>query len=240
MKQMLKSVIMLITSIVLFTAVVYAWFALSNESNIQPINGNVIRRELDMDIQYGINGGGYTNFDEPAEINAFLSSMLPGDYINIKVVVKNSNPIGDADMQLDIIMYNIRAMETDIDYDLTDFFFLDEGTINLTWYESNTEYNLNNSYLVQNILISQINESAIHYLGYDLEPNRMSNLFNHQYVEEELIIENNITILQSSLASQHIVVIEFSIGLDPYTPNDGTGFQNGELLIDGLYTLING
>jgi len=240
MKQMLKSVIMLITSIILFTAVVYAWFALSNESNIQPINGSVIRRELDMDIQYGINGGSYTNFDEPAEINAFLSSMLPGDFINIRVVVRNSNPIGDADMELDIIMYNIRAIETEIEYDLTDFFFLDQGTIKLTWYESNTQFGLNNSYLIQNVLISQINESAIHYLGYDLEEHRLSNLFNHSYEGEDIVIENNITILESNLSSQHIVVIEFSIGLDPYTPNDGVGFQNGELLIDGLYTLING
>lgn len=239
MKQMLKSVIMLITSIILFTAVVYAWFALSNESNIQPIQGDVIRRELDLDIQYGINGGGYTNFDEPAEINAYLSSMLPGDFINIKVVVKNSNPIGDNDMALDIIMYNIRAMETSIDYDLTDFFFLEDGIINLTWYESNAEYIAENPYLDQDIMIAQISDVTIEYLGYNLEQSRISNLFDHYLEGEDLMIENNITVLEASLASQHIVVIEFSIGLDPYTPDDGVGFQNGELLIDGLYTLID-
>jgi hypothetical protein len=33
-------------------------------------------------------------------------------------------------------------------------------------------------------------------------------------------------------------VIEFSIGFDPYTPDEGLGFQNGELLIDGLYTFF--
>ncbi len=240
MKQMLKSVIMLITSIILFTAVVYAWFAVSNESNIQPLEGDVIRRDLDMDIEYGINGGGYTNFDDPAEINAYLSSMLPGDFINIKVVVRNSNPLGDEHMGLDIVLYNIRAMETDIAYDLTDFFFIDNGTIKLTWYASSADYSIDNAFLIENIAISPIDITPIEYLGYDLEPSRINNLFDHYLEGEDLIIENNITVLESSLASQHIVVIEFSIGLDPYTPNDGVGIQNGELLIDGLYTLING
>lgn len=53
MKHMLKSMIMLITSIFLFTAVVYAWFTLSNESNIQPANFDVTDGfAFDYEIRY--------------------------------------------------------------------------------------------------------------------------------------------------------------------------------------------
>ena len=41
MKQLVKSTIMFITSLVLFTAVVYAWFASFDTSHIQPVNVSV-------------------------------------------------------------------------------------------------------------------------------------------------------------------------------------------------------
>ena len=66
----------------------------------------------------------------------------------------------------------------------------------------------------------------------------MSNLFDYYMDGGNMVIENNINVFESTIASQHIVVIDFSIGLDPYTPDQGVGFQDGELLIDGLYSLI--
>ena len=53
MKQMLKSVIMLITSILLFTAVVYAWFTISNDSYIRPIDIGITNEfDYDYEIKY--------------------------------------------------------------------------------------------------------------------------------------------------------------------------------------------
>ena len=53
MKQMLKSVIMLITSILLFTAVVYAWFTISNDSYINPVNVGVTNDfDYDFEVRY--------------------------------------------------------------------------------------------------------------------------------------------------------------------------------------------
>ncbi|PKK99261.1 MAG: hypothetical protein CVV57_03595 [Tenericutes bacterium HGW-Tenericutes-2] len=53
MKQMLKSVIMLITSILLFTAVVYAWFTISNDSYINPVNVGVTNEfDYDFEVRY--------------------------------------------------------------------------------------------------------------------------------------------------------------------------------------------
>lgn len=239
MKQIIKSTFILIITIALFSTAVFAWFSLSNESNLQAVNAEVVKRELNLDIEYGINGGGYNSFSEPATLNAYLSSMLPGDSINIKVIVENSNILGDPDMQIDIVLDNIRAMETDIDYDLTDFFYIENGIITLTWYASSQDYIDNNSYLVNPIALDVIDETEIEYLGYDLETYRMSNLFDYYMDGEEIIMNNDITVFNSNLASQHVVTIEFSITLDPYTPDFGAGFQDGELLIDGLYSLIN-
>lgn len=41
MRQLIKSSVMLITSIMLFTAVVYAWFAMSNTNEVQPLSATL-------------------------------------------------------------------------------------------------------------------------------------------------------------------------------------------------------
>ncbi|RJX27593.1 MAG: hypothetical protein C4537_00505 [Acholeplasma sp.] len=239
MKQLLKSSVMLIASIMLFTAVVYAWFSLSNENKVQPISQNVIERNINTEIEYGINGGGYESFENPADLNAYLSALNPGDAIDIRVTIANDNMIGTPDVPIDIMLYNIRASETEEIYDLTDFFALENGTITLTWYASIEDYNLDNAYLVQDISVTAIDTNTIDYIGVPLDNYRLSNLFNHYMDGETLVIENNIDILDTAMVSQHIVVIEFSISFDPYTPDEGLGFQDGELLIDGLYTMLD-
>ncbi|MDY0075127.1 MAG: hypothetical protein WC992_07650 [Acholeplasmataceae bacterium] len=239
MKQLIKATIMFIASLTLLTAVVYAWFSNSNESNIQPINAQMMERNLDLDIEFGINGGGYESFEDPADINAYLSSMQAGDQINIRVVILNQNSESAPDMNLSIVLYNIRATETTSLYDLTDFFYLVDGTIDLTRYASLSDYYVDNSYQSIPVLINQIDENVIDYLGVPLESYRLSNVFNHYMDGEELVVHNNIDIMETMLPSQELVVVEFSIGLDAYAPDDILGIQDGELLIDGLYTLYD-
>jgi len=238
MKQLLKATIMFIASLTLFTAVVYAWFSNSNYSNIQPMNAQTIERNLDMDIEFGINGGGYSSFDNPADINAYLSAMKAGDLINIRVVILNSNSLASPDLDLSIMLFNIRASETSALYDLTDYFYLENGTINLTWYQNINEYYAENPYSTQSILIDQINEAQVDYIGVPLQSYRLSNIFNHYMDGEDMIIENNIDVLETTIASQELIIVEFSLGLDAYAPDDEIGIQNGELLIDGLYTFF--
>lgn len=239
MKDMIKSTIVILITLALFSTAVYAWFSLSNESNVQEVSTEIVKREVNLDVEYGINGGGYNSFDEPATINSYLSAMLPGDMINIKVSVENSNLIGDPDMQIDIVLDNIRASLTDIEYDLTDFFYIENGEVVLTWYASVQDLINENSYSVNNITLDTIDPTTIEYFGYDLQTYRMSNIFDYYMDGQQMVIGNDITIFESYIPSQHILTIEFSITLDPYTPDYGIGFQNGELLIDGLYSLIN-
>ena len=238
MKQLLKATVMFIASLTLLTAVIYAWFSNSNYSDIQPMNAQTIERNLDMDIEFGINGGGYSSFEDSADINAYLSAMNAGDLINIRVVILNSNSLASPDLDLNIMLFNIRASETTSLYDLTDYFYLDNGTINLTWYHSINEYYAENSYSTQSILIDQINEAQVDYIGLPLHSYRLSNIFNHYMDGENLIIENNIGVLETTIASQELIIVEFSLGLDAYAPEDEIGIQNGELLIDGLYTFF--
>jgi hypothetical protein len=235
MKPIITSIISFLAAFMLFFAAVYAWFAMSSESFIQPVSNKVLERDVQLDIEYGINGGGYTSFDEPAEINAFLNAMAPGDQLNIRITILNSNPIGDPDSNINIKLLNIRASETNTEYDLTDFFYLLDGKVTLTWYQSMTDYETNQSFLVQNIFLNMIDDSIINYLGYPLYNHRLNNLFNQYEEMGEIITENDIFILDTQFSSGQVIVVEFTIALDPYTPNRG-GFQNGELLIDGLYS----
>jgi len=236
---MLKASIMFIAALSLFVTVVFAWFTITSENFINPVNVNVIERDLQLDVEYGINGGAYESFENEAEINAYLSAMVPGDFVNIKVIAQNKNNLLSPDMNLDIILRNIRASITDIEYDLTDFFFLDNGTIKLTWYQNTSSYFANTPYLVNEIVLDMIDETNLDYLGVDLINYRLSNLFDYEMIDDVMIKTNNITILNALIPSQHIVVIEFSIGLDSYTPSKGLGIQNGELLVDGLYSIFN-
>jgi hypothetical protein len=239
MRKIIPSLALFIAAFALFSTVVYAWFALSSQNDVEPVSLEVIDSDVDLTVEYGRNGGSYESFNDPADLNAYLSSTLPGDMINIKVTVANNNPTIAPDMLIALELLNIRSSETDIIYDLTDFFFLENANIKLTWYENLTELSVNNPYLIQNIELTPMDPTIINYQGIDLETYRLSNMFNHYEEGELTIIENNISILgETPLPSQHILVIEFNIGLDAYTPDQG-GFQNGELLIDGLYSLMD-
>ena len=79
--------------------------------------------------------------------------MLPGDLINIRVT--GVILIGDPDMEIEIVLNN-RAMQTAIEYNLTDFFFIENGIINLKWFESNSDYVANNYYIDDDIVLDLI------------------------------------------------------------------------------------
>lgn len=240
MKKVVVSIIMFISSFMLLTAVIFAWFTLTDTNNIQEVSSSVMDNQVELDIEYGINGGDYTSFNEPATLNSFLHSVLPGDEINIRVTVQNLAALGDPDLNLDITMLNILASADPSGYDLTDFFYISSGTVTLTWYASGSDYIMQNPYLVDDILLDRIDENPIEYMGVELNPYRFSNIFDYTLEGEVMTIENNVNILEATpLPSGQIVTIEFSIGFDAYTPDYGIGFQNGELSIDGLYTLFD-
>jgi hypothetical protein len=239
MRAIIVSLISFIMAFLLFATAVYAWFTISSESKIQNVDLNLIKRDVDLSIEYGRNGGSYESFELPADLNAYLQSSLPGDLISIRVTVQNFNPESSPDLLIEMELLNILSSATDIEYDLTDFFYIVDGMIELTWYDSSENYQFENSYLVQNIFLNRIDENEIIYQGLALESYRFSNLFNQVLINDELITENNIRILeQTPMASGNIVEIIFTIGFDAYTPNQD-GFQDGELSVDGLYSFLD-
>ncbi|GEM_PF-1503091 len=240
MKKVVVSIIMFISSFMLLTAVIFAWFTLTTINKIEEVSSQVMDSQVELDIEYGLNGGDYSSFDNPAELNSYLRSILPGDQINIRVTVENFASPSDPSLNLNITLMNILATSSPSGYDLTDFFYINQGTVTLNWYASSIEYVNENPYLIENILLNRIDENAIEYIGVELNSFRFSNVFNQIWDGENLIIENNVNILGATpLPSGQLVTIEFSIGFDAYTPDYGVGFQNGELSIDGLYTLFD-
>jgi hypothetical protein len=238
MKQLITSLTMFIASFVLLIGVVFAWFTMTNETEIRPFGNSIIERDVNIGLEYGINGGSYFNFNEPAEINSFLNNMIPGDTIDLRVTVENTNAIGAEDMTIDIMLNNIRSTDSEIEYNLTDFFYIYAGIITVTWYDNLADYMSNTPLQIQQITLNRFNQDAVDYLGHPLEMDRLSNLMVRNWVEGAWVVENNIEILNTTFSSGQFLVIEFSIGFDPYTPDEGLGFQNGELLIDGLYTFF--
>ncbi len=240
MRQLIKSFIMFFMAFALFATVVFAWFTNTTENHIQPVNMDVMKRDVNLDIEYGKNGGSYESFEDPAELNAYLNNSLPADYYSIRVTISNNNDVLTPDMLVELSLKNIRASETDLPYDLTNFFFIENANIKLTWYQSLADYEYDNSYMIQNISLDTISNQEIIYKGLALENYRLSNLFDYVMDGETPIITNNISILgPTALPSRHILVVEFVIAFDPYTPNQGLGIQDGELLIDGLYSFID-
>lgn len=238
MKRLLSSLTMFIASFILLIGVVFAWFTMTNETEIRPFGNSIIERDVNIGLEYGINGGSYFTFEEPADINAFLNSMIPGDMIDLRVTIENTNAIGAEDVTIDIMLDNVRSSESDIEYNLTDFFYIHQGIITVTWYDNIADYINNVPSLIQEISLNRFDANTVDYLGYPLEMDRLSNLMVRNWVEGAWVVENNIEILNTTFSSGQFLVITFSIGFDPYTPDEGLGFQNGELLIDGLYTFF--
>ena len=237
MKKMMLSLATFLLIFMLFATLVYSWFTITYEHQVQPVSYDVIRRDVDLNVDFGKNGGSYNSFDEPSEINAYLQNTLPGDIINIRVTVQNSNPIGQSDVDLIIELMNIRSSFIDGDYDLTDFFYIENSEVILTWYDSLTDYEYNNSSGVQIITLDQLSEDIITFQGIPLYNERISNLFQMIEIEGEMTLVNNIPIIETTIASLQVLVIQFNIGFDLYTPSVG-GYQDAELLIDGLYVYV--
>jgi hypothetical protein len=239
MKRLVQSVIFLITSTLLLSAALFAWFTNSLESNIRPISGSVIKREINFDVAYGKNGGGYQNFIDPADINAYLRALVPGDSVDIKVVILNSNNPSDPALNLSIKLFNIRASETEVPYNLLDFYHIKDRTVKLTWYDSMADYVALNVGGTLDILLEMNDPTSVIYKGLPLEDGRLRNLFD-SYVndQDETIYEPHISIYDGQIPSGAVFVIEFSFLLDLYTPN-GVGFHDGELKIDGLYSFYD-
>jgi hypothetical protein len=87
-----------------------------------------------------------------------FNNMIPGDTIDLRVTVENTNAIGAEDMTIDIMLNNIRSTDTEIEYDLTDFFYIYAGIITVTWYDNLADYMSNTPLQVQQITLNRFNQ----------------------------------------------------------------------------------
>lgn len=210
-KSMSVSIIMLVLSLLVFTASSFAWFALSDAAKVDSFIVEVNEYEADIVFQISKNGGTPQTLITQSEIAQFLSNSVPSDYFDFLITVEN---LSSTHVTASIYFNDIISTTSDSNYDMRDVFLITDGLLTI---------NASTNPVPQN------STSPVTKYGQLLSNNRLSNLIDASN-DFMIIDEIDLTIGQT-------VFIEF--GLTYHETTAQMAYQGGILTIGGLYVVFD-
>lgn len=210
-KSMSVSVIMLVLSLLVFTASSFAWFALSDSARVDPFVVEVNNYEAEITFQISKNGGPFLSKNTQSEIADFMSKSLPSDYYDFIIAIENAS---STKVTASIYFNDITSQTNDPSYDMRDVFFVTNGSIKV-------------SASTHPIIVNSSTPVTKH--GQLLENHRLSNIIDAS--NDFLIIEELDVLLSQT------VFIEFSLTFQSTT--EDIKYQAGTLTIGGLYVVFD-
>lgn len=210
-KSMGVSIVMLVLSLLVFTASSFAWFALSDAARVDPFVVEVNNYDAEITFQISKNGGAFQNLTTQASIAAFMAKSLPSDYYNFNVSIENAS---STKVTASIYFNDITSHTTNPNFDMRDVFFITGGTITLNASTTPVPVNSSTPVTKHGVLLSNF---------------RLSNIINGS---------NDITIIDDlEIALGGTVFIEF--GLTFQSETEHIEYQAGILTIGGLYVVFD-
>lgn len=210
-KSMSVSLIMLVLSLLLFTASSFAWFALSDAAKVDPFIVEVNEYEADIVFQISKNGGEPQTLITQSEIAQFLANSVPSDYFDFVITVEN---LSSTHVSASIYFNDILSTTSDNNYDMRDVFLITDGLLSV---------NASTNPIPQN------DPTAVTKYGQLLSNYRLSNLIDGSN-DFMIIQEINIPIGAK-------VFIQF--GLTYHETTEHIAYQGGILTIGGLYVVFD-
>lgn len=210
-KSMGISIIMLVLSLLVFTASSFAWFALSDAARVDPFVVEVNNYDAEITFQISKNGGAYQSLNTQASIAAFMAKSVPSDYYSFNISIENAS---STKVTASIYFNDITSQTTNPSFDMRDVYYITGGTITLN--ASTTPIAVNSS-------------TPVTEHGQLLSNYRLSNIIDGS---------NDIAIIDNlEVALGGTVFIEF--GLTFQAETEHIEYQAGILTIGGLYVVFD-
>lgn len=210
-KAIISSFISFAVAILILASVVFAWFTLQSQSNIEDfiINVNDLKSEILLEVKR--NDEDFVVLETIYDYNEMFQDALPSYKFLFKLTITNkSTRTSSIKVVLhDIVSYNIEGQE---DWDMREVFYVEEGIVSIN--------GINQKQLRP--------ENADPDVVFDPYP------FNIK----DLLINKNIVLLNTySLEVDEETVIEFTLIYNENTSD--IEYQDGSLGISGIYIYNN-
>lgn len=106
--ELLKSLILLLISLIVLAATVIAWFAVSSTNKVDDFLLNSTSYKMELTLEVKVNENEYTLISTKEQMDQLFSNAIPSDTLKFKIGI---NYLGSKDLVVDILLYNITDSE---------------------------------------------------------------------------------------------------------------------------------
>lgn len=106
--ELLKSLILLLISLIVLAATVIAWFAVSSTNKVDDFLLNSTSYKMELTLEVKVNENEYTLISTKEQMDQLFSNAIPSDTFKFKIGI---NYLGSKDLVVDILLYNITDSE---------------------------------------------------------------------------------------------------------------------------------
>lgn len=106
--ELLKSLILLLVSLIVLAATVIAWFAVSSTNKVDDFLLNSTSYKMELTLEVKVNENEYTLISTKEQMDQLFSNAIPSDTLKFKIGI---NYLGSKDLVVDILLYNITDSE---------------------------------------------------------------------------------------------------------------------------------
>lgn len=199
-------------SIILLTAVVFAWMTLSQNASIDDFLSISSDYDTEVDLYVGKNGTKFESIKTKEDVERIFINTVPGDEYFFRLKIKNKST---EKIKVTIKMEDISSSKNEVGYDMRDVFYIKDGKIIIN-------ENINN------VIVLPVNSEE-------------DSLVNDQILNKYNInnlIQNNVIILvdEYSLQIEAEFFVDFIIVYDENTSS--ANYRNESLILNSIKVFI--
>ena len=208
--KLINSLLAFSFTLLLFTAVVFAWWTLQETASVDPLVVQVTDVQASVEVEVSKNGGGFETLESVEEFKEFFENAIPSDKFEFRITIENKSL---KNVAVRVTLYDLESTTSNVSsYDMRNVFYLENGEI-----------------FVDNVLHSTLTGGptpTVH--DQVLNEYNLNNLIN--YKEIRILEETPLTLSGK-------IVVGFTIVYDEET--EKMGYQEGVLTIGSINVYID-
>lgn len=223
MKLTKKAIIFLILSLIMLFSSVFAWMNLSRIGDIDGIDSNIADYS-NLTTFYVKRKGetAYTSIITINDMQSVFGDTRPGETYEFRVEFENiTGSERSFIVELKDVLTNFRTPES-VDFDLRDVFYIDEGKVNVSYYDAATNEFVES---LPPFYLDIVSDDEVIKHDQVLNDYRLNNLIGSN---NNLVVSNVVNVLHN-----YTVVVTFILAYDETTKN--ILYQENELKFSGIY-----
>jgi hypothetical protein len=209
--KLVVSAISTFLSLAVFLTAVFAWFSLSDESDVHPIAVSTGDYAALLKLEAARNDGPLIQINDGGAMATLFANAVPTEGFFFKFTVTNDS---NSPVVATIILKNVQSMNVPSPFDMRDVFAIEDGTVTVDGADQTLSVNSTDPVVVE---------------GQTLLLHRLSNLTN---ADDSIILAQGI-----QLEPDEETIISFRLIYDPATSSPS--YRYGRLYIQSLQAVFN-